>query len=63
MTNLDVDWLKLIEYFSDPMLLAQSYDPFHAVQFHPIESKFLVTANPKDGVVLWDLRKPLSYDN
>ncbi|XP_045605789.1 dentin sialophosphoprotein isoform X2 [Procambarus clarkii] len=43
---------------SDPVCLARYHDAFHAVQFHPIESMFVVTANSREGVSLWDVRKP-----
>ncbi|XP_042203243.1 DDB1- and CUL4-associated factor 5-like isoform X2 [Homarus americanus] len=43
---------------SDPVCLARYHDAFHAVQFHPIESVFVVTANSREGVSLWDIRKP-----
>ncbi|XP_053641546.1 DDB1- and CUL4-associated factor 5 isoform X3 [Cherax quadricarinatus] len=43
---------------SDPVCLARYHDAFHAVQFHPVESMFVVTANSREGVSLWDVRKP-----
>ncbi|XP_071545634.1 uncharacterized protein [Panulirus ornatus] len=43
---------------TDPVCLARYHDAFHAVQFHPIESMFVVTANSREGVSLWDVRKP-----
>ncbi|KAG0721405.1 DDB1- and CUL4-associated factor 5 [Chionoecetes opilio] len=43
---------------TDPVCLAQYYDAFHAVQFHPVEPLFIVTANSRKGVSLWDIRKP-----
>ena len=42
---------------SDPLTLARGIHAFHAVQFHPIEPLFVVTANSRDGVALWDIRK------
>ncbi|XP_045133185.1 DDB1- and CUL4-associated factor 5-like isoform X1 [Portunus trituberculatus] len=43
---------------TDPVCLARYYDAFHAVQFHPVEPLFIVTANSRKGVSLWDIRKP-----
>ncbi|XP_076063729.1 uncharacterized protein LOC143038430 [Oratosquilla oratoria] len=43
---------------TDPMCLARYHDAFHAVQFHPIEPMYVVTANSREGVALWDIRKP-----
>ncbi|KAB7506480.1 DDB1- and CUL4-associated factor 5 [Armadillidium nasatum] len=43
---------------TEPLLLARSYEAFHAVQFHPMEPMFVVTANSKEGVILWDVRNP-----
>lgn len=43
---------------TDPICLARYHDAFHAVQFHPIEPMFVVTANSREGVGLWDVRKP-----
>lgn len=44
--------------FIDPVCLARYHDAFHAVQFHPVEPVFVVTANSREGVSLWDVRKP-----
>ncbi|CAL4087615.1 unnamed protein product, partial [Meganyctiphanes norvegica] len=43
---------------TDPICLARYHDAFHAVQFHPLEPMFVVTANSREGVGLWDVRKP-----
>ncbi|XP_042859768.1 dentin sialophosphoprotein-like isoform X1 [Penaeus japonicus] len=43
---------------TDPVCLARYHDAFHAVQFHPVEPVFVVTANSREGVSLWDVRKP-----
>lgn len=43
---------------SDVMCAAKYRAPFHAVQFHPMDGGFLITANAKEGAGLWDLRKP-----
>ncbi|XP_062502276.1 DDB1- and CUL4-associated factor 5-like isoform X2 [Corticium candelabrum] len=32
--------------------------PFHAAVFHPIEPRFVATANAGEGVGLWDIRQP-----
>lgn len=39
--------------------LAQYKTAFHSVMFNPIEPRMLATANAKEGVSLWDIRKPL----
>ncbi|XP_053994567.1 DDB1- and CUL4-associated factor 5 [Hylaeus volcanicus] len=39
--------------------LAQYKSAFHSVMFNPMESKMLATANAKEGVSMWDVRKPL----
>ena len=39
--------------------LAQYKTAFHSVMFNPMEPKMLATANAKEGVSLWDARKPL----
>lgn len=36
--------------------LPKSRNPFHAVQFHPFNGNYIITANSKDGAALWDLR-------
>jgi WD40 repeat protein len=33
-------------------------DPFHSVQFNPVEPRLVVTSNNKQGIALWDVRKP-----
>ncbi|XP_066959054.1 DDB1- and CUL4-associated factor 5-like isoform X2 [Macrobrachium rosenbergii] len=43
---------------SDPVCLARYHDAFHSVQFHPLEPTFIVTGNSREGVALWDVRKP-----
>lgn len=35
--------------------------PFHAVQFHPHDGNYLVTANSKKGAAFWDIRKTQRY--
>ncbi|KAG7202814.1 hypothetical protein KM043_009971 [Ampulex compressa] len=39
--------------------LAQHKAAFHSVMFNPVESRMLATANAKDGINMWDVRKPL----
>ncbi|KAH7933891.1 hypothetical protein HPB49_018941 [Dermacentor silvarum] len=52
---------------SDPLLLATSKSPFHAVTYNPAEPRLLATANSREGAALWDVRRPrrhlLSYDH
>lgn len=42
--------------------LPKSRSPYHAVQFHPFDGNFAVTANGKDGAALWDLRDYDMYE-
>lgn len=42
---------------SEVLTLPKSRAPFHAVEFHPLDGNYLVTANGKDGAELWDLRE------
>ncbi|XP_033106359.1 DDB1- and CUL4-associated factor 5-like, partial [Anneissia japonica] len=44
----------------EPFVLANYATSFHAVVYHPMESRFLATANCKEGLALWDVRKPRS---
>ncbi|KAJ8683820.1 hypothetical protein QAD02_019612 [Eretmocerus hayati] len=39
--------------------VAQHKSPFHSVMFNPVEPNLLATANTKEGVSMWDVRKPL----
>ncbi|XP_031783458.1 DDB1- and CUL4-associated factor 5 [Nasonia vitripennis] len=39
--------------------LAQHKNPFHSVMFNPVNPVMLTTANLKEGVSMWDVRKPL----
>ncbi|CAG7836581.1 unnamed protein product [Allacma fusca] len=43
---------------SDPFCLANLTSAFHAVMFHPCEPRLIVSGNSKEGVALWDVRKP-----
>ncbi|XP_063831264.1 DDB1- and CUL4-associated factor 5 isoform X1 [Ostrinia nubilalis] len=40
------------------LVLSRSRKPFHGVMFHPQQMGVLVSANARDGVALWDLRRP-----
>ncbi|KAH8030248.1 hypothetical protein HPB51_006680 [Rhipicephalus microplus] len=46
---------------SDPLLLATSTSPFHAVTYNPVEPRLLATANSREGAALWDVRCPRRY--
>ncbi|KAH7940176.1 hypothetical protein HPB52_022091 [Rhipicephalus sanguineus] len=46
---------------SDPLLLATSASPFHAVTYNPAEPRLLATANSREGAALWDVRRPRRY--
>ncbi|CAN7994818.1 unnamed protein product, partial [Ixodes hexagonus] len=52
---------------SDPLLLVSSSSAFHAVAYNPVEPRLVATANSKEGVALWDVRRPrcclLKYDS
>ncbi|KAJ9582382.1 hypothetical protein L9F63_003275, partial [Diploptera punctata] len=43
---------------TEAFCLASYNSAFHAVMFNPVESRILTTANSKEGVGLWDVRKP-----
>uniref|UniRef100_A0A4W3I9H1 DDB1 and CUL4 associated factor 5 n=1 Tax=Callorhinchus milii TaxID=7868 RepID=A0A4W3I9H1_CALMI len=42
----------------EPFCLANYPSAFHSVMFNPVEPRLLATANSKEGVGLWDIRKP-----
>ncbi|XP_043929922.1 DDB1- and CUL4-associated factor 5 [Protopterus annectens] len=44
----------------EPFCLAHYPSAFHSVMFNPAEPRLLATANSKEGVGLWDIRKPRS---
>ncbi|XP_069774191.1 DDB1- and CUL4-associated factor 5 isoform X2 [Narcine bancroftii] len=44
----------------EPFCLANYPSAFHSVMFNPVEPRLLATANSKEGVGLWDIRKPRS---
>lgn len=41
---------------TEVLSLAKYRAPFHAVQFHPLDGNFVITANGKEGAAFWDLR-------
>ncbi|XP_071079698.1 DDB1- and CUL4-associated factor 5-like isoform X1 [Haliotis cracherodii] len=43
---------------TDPFCLANYTSSMHAVMYNPIEPRLLATANAREGVGLWDIRKP-----
>ncbi|KAG8179420.1 hypothetical protein JTE90_026320 [Oedothorax gibbosus] len=46
---------------AEPFVLDTCSSAYHAVMYNPVEPKFLATANAKDGVCLWDIRKPKQH--
>lgn len=42
---------------NETLSLAKHRAPFHAVQFHPMDGHFVITANGKEGAAFWDLRQ------
>ncbi|KAL4238831.1 DDB1- and CUL4-associated factor 5 [Mactra antiquata] len=45
---------------ADPFCLANYTSSMHSVMYNPVEPRLLATANAKEGVALWDVRKPRS---
>ncbi|CAH1791672.1 unnamed protein product, partial [Owenia fusiformis] len=45
---------------SEPFCLANYVSPMHSVMYNPVEPRLLATANSKEGLGLWDIRKPRS---
>lgn len=43
---------------AEAMSLAKYRAPSHAVQFHPLDGNFVITANGKEGAAFWDIRQP-----
>lgn len=41
---------------AEVQVIAKYRSPFHAVQFHPLDGNFVITANGKEGAAFWDLR-------
>lgn len=52
------DSFLVLVVFSDPFELASYTSSMHAVMYNPAEPRLLATANAKEGVGLWDIRKP-----
>lgn len=44
----------------DPFVLANYTSSMHSVMYNPVEPRLIATANAKEGVGLWDVRKPRS---
>lgn len=42
---------------TEVLSLAKYRASFHAVQFHPLDGSFVITANGKEGAAFWDLRQ------
>lgn len=47
---------------AEPFCLAIYPSAFHSVMFNPVEPRLIATANSKEGVGLWDIRKPRRSD-
>ncbi|XP_033733769.1 DDB1- and CUL4-associated factor 5-like [Pecten maximus] len=45
---------------TDPFCLANYTSSMHAVMYNPVDPRLLATANAKEGIGLWDIRKPRS---
>lgn len=45
---------------TDPFCVANYTSSMHSVMYNPVEPRLLATANAKEGVGLWDVRKPKS---
>ncbi|XP_066593852.1 DDB1- and CUL4-associated factor 5-like [Prorops nasuta] len=46
---------------TETFCLAQYKTAFHSVMFNPMEPRMLATANAKEGVSMWDVRKPMDH--
>jgi len=44
--------------YSGAFELASCASPMHAVVYNPAEPRLIATANAKEGVGLWDIRRP-----
>lgn len=53
---------EISTFSTEPFCLAHYPSAFHSVMFNPVEPRLLATANSKEGVGLWDIRKPQRYD-
>lgn len=43
---------------ADAICLASYSSSMHAVMYNPVEARLIATANAKEGLGLWDVRKP-----
>lgn len=43
---------------ADAICLANYSSSMHAVMYNPVEARLIATANAKEGLGLWDVRKP-----
>uniref|UniRef100_A0A915J844 Uncharacterized protein n=1 Tax=Romanomermis culicivorax TaxID=13658 RepID=A0A915J844_ROMCU len=43
---------------ADPCIMAKSHCSYQSVMFNPVESIFLLSTNEKEGINLWDTRRP-----
>lgn len=50
--------LIFLDICAEPFVLANYTSSMHAVMYNPAEPRLLATANAKEGVGLWDIRKP-----
>ncbi|XP_059475171.1 DDB1- and CUL4-associated factor 5 [Neocloeon triangulifer] len=46
---------------NDPLVLATSTGAYHGVMFNPMEPRLVATANAKQGLCLYDVRKPKEH--
>ena len=51
-------WRQLSFFLADAFCLANYTSSMHAVMYNPVEPRLLATANAKEGLALWDVRKP-----
>ncbi|KAK3093824.1 hypothetical protein FSP39_020659 [Pinctada imbricata] len=52
--------IRLPPQSADAFVLANYTSSMHAVMYNPVEPRLLATANAKEGLALWDVRKPRS---
>ena len=55
-------FIRLSSLPPEPFCLASYPSAFHSVMFNPVEPRLLATANSKEGIGLWDIRKPRRSD-
>lgn len=56
--GMDCSYFWNFNFSTEPFCLANYPSAFHSVMFNPVEPRLLATANSKEGVGLWDIRKP-----